>query len=70
MGANEVINALVTGHSASQFKSLAATSLATGALTAVEGEGLFLVETATGFAATTGGTGSTIEIDVLYQVLP
>ena len=70
VGANEVINALVTGHSASQFKSLVATSLATGALTAIEGLGLFLVETATGFAATTGGTGSTIEIDVLYQVLP
>ncbi len=70
VGANEVINALVTGKSASQFKSLVATSLAAGALTTFQGLGLFLVETATGFAATTGGTGSTIEIDVLYQVLP
>ncbi len=70
VGANEVINALVTSKTASQFKSLVATSLAAGDLTAVEGLGLFLVETATGFAGTTGGTGSTIEIDVLYQVLP
>jgi len=70
VGANEVINALVTGHSASQFKSLAATSLATGALPTMQGQGLFLVETATGFAGTTGGTGCVIEIDILYQVLP
>ncbi len=70
VGANEVINALVTGKTASQFKSLVATSLAAGALTAIKGLGLFLVETATGFAATTGGTDSEIIVDVLYQVLP
>lgn len=66
----ELINALVTGKAASQFKNVALPGEVAVALTTVQGLGIYLVESATGFAATTGGTGSTIEIDVLYQVLP
>lgn len=70
LGANEVVSALTAGKAQSQFKSLVGTDLAAGNLTAVQGEGLYLVETATGFASTTGSSAMTIEIDVLYQVLP
>lgn len=66
----ELINALVTGKSVSQFRNVALPGEAAVALTTVQGLGIYLVESATGFAATTGGAGSTIEIDVLYQVLP
>jgi len=66
----ELINALVTGKAVSQFRNVALPGEAAVALTTVQGLGIYLVETATGFAGATGGALSSIEIDVLYQVLP
>lgn len=67
IGTAELITSLISAKTVSQFKSLPLPGEAAVALSTVQGVGLFLVATTTGFAAT-GGDGS-VEIDVVYQVI-
>lgn len=67
IGTAELITALISAKTVSQYKAVVLPGLAAVALSTVQGVGIDLVATTTGFAAT-GGDG-TVEIDVLYQVL-